>query len=218
MIAMKRHTVTVLRSIPTALAVSAISLLPVLSWQFVDARSSAVVASPVAAAMLARETVLGKTSLTWGHKKSDRLNLTVNLQNPAVKDVNQSAPVIDVTSLDDDGSIDRQSEVASIAVHNSTREQFADWLVVDETGSGTPQIIDFASRKTNENRKACRSQHDAIVTGFGVEKARVLADKPVLFQSSICAGNGEIVITCFGTSATLSPRKSRPGDRCARSS
>ncbi len=99
-----------------------------------------------------------------------------------------------------------------------TLEQFAEWLVVDETSSGAPQIIDFASRKSNENRKACRSQHDAIVAGFGVAKARVLADKPVLFQSSICAGNGEIVITCFGTTATLSPRKPRPGDRCARSS
>jgi hypothetical protein len=41
-------------------------------------------------------------------------------------------------------------------------------------------------------------------------KARVMADKPVMFQSSICAANGEIVITCHGATALVSPRRARP--------
>jgi hypothetical protein len=45
---------------------------------------------------------------------------------------------------------------------------------------------------------------------FPLIKARVMADKPVMFQSSICAANGEIVITCHGATALVSPRRARP--------
>jgi hypothetical protein len=43
-----------------------------------------------------------------------------------------------------------------------------------------------------------------------------MADKPVMFQSSICAANGEIVITCHGATALVSPRRARPGSMCAK--
>ena len=95
-------------------------------------------------------------------------------------------------------------------------EEFADWLVPVRAGTGAARIIDFAARKSSDNRKACQSRHDAIVSAFSISNARVMADKPVMFQSSICTTNGEIVITCFGTSATVSPRKIRPGGRCSR--
>ena len=96
----------------------------------------------------------------------------------------------------------------------AVRDEYADWLVQDKTGSGAARITDFASRRSHDNRKACRARHDAIVRVFAINHARVLADRPVMFQSSICTANGEIVITCFGTTTTLSPRKARPSGRC----
>ena len=57
-----------------------------------------------------------------------------------------------------------------------------------------------------------------VPTGVNIsgDQARVMADKPVMFQSSICTANGEIVITCHGATALVSPRRARPGSMCAK--
>ncbi len=145
---------------------------------------------------------------TWGHTKSDRLGVAARLvQNSTANETSDRA-----ASLVKSVKADR--EVLPVVEPTVDADQFSDWLVRDETGQATALIIDFAVRKSNDNRKICQARHDAIVNAFSISNARVLADKPVMFQSSICTGNGEIVITCFGTAATVSPRRARPGGRC----
>jgi len=80
------------------------------------------------------------------------------------------------------------------------------------------QITGFGTRRDPIGRKACREQHDTIVKAFHVTPARtrIMADQPVMFQSRICAANGEVVITCHGSESVISPRRSRPGSSCAR--
>ncbi len=145
---------------------------------------------------------------TWGHTKADRLIVQVRSGHDAVRNEISDQ----VASLVRSYKADR--EVPLMVMPMVDAGQFSDWLVRDETGTATARIIDFAARKSNENREACQARHDAIVSAFAISNARVMADKPVMFQSSICTGNGEIVITCFGTSGTVSPRKTRSGGRC----
>jgi hypothetical protein len=220
---LKQAFIIPLRSISTALAVSAIALLPVLSWQAIDGRSSLAVASqidakPVATKKAVTETVVGKSSPTWGHLKSDRLPVRSFARNAVIEDDGQLANVADALSLEADDTVEPQSEAATITVPAIDFSQFADWLVPVPSGNGTVKIVSFAARKSHDNRKACRANHRAIVDAFGIEDARIMADRPMLFQSRICAANGEIVITCFGTTATVSPRKNRPGGHCSRRS
>lgn len=145
---------------------------------------------------------------TWGHTKSDRLVVPIRFVQEIVRNETSDR----AASLVQSAKADR--EASPMVKPMADAEQFSDWLVRDETGTATARIIDFAVRKSNDNRNTCQARHDTIVSAFSIRKARVMADKPVLFQSSICAGNGEIVITCFGTAATVSPRKARPGGRC----
>ncbi|MGI9511481.1 MAG: hypothetical protein ACR2OL_01145 [Anderseniella sp.] len=189
----------------TGLLVSALALLPVFSWQALDARSSVTVAAPAAAMAARSETIVRKSGPTWGHTKSDRLAVRRAFER-------QAASRVTVKTRSDKAN----REVMPVSTPGVSAEEFAGWLVPVKTGTGAARIIDFAVRKSSDNRKACQSRHDAIVSAFSIRKARVMADKPVMFQSSICAANGEIVITCFGTSATISPRRGRPGGRCSR--
>jgi len=193
------------QALRTGLAVSALALLPVFSWQALDARSSVTVAAPVMAAVARSETVIRKSRLTWGHTKSDRLTVRRAFHLQAARRI---------TAKVQSDKADR--EIAPKVSPAGLAEEFSDWLVPGKTGTGAARIIDFAARKSSSNRKICQSRHDAIVSAFAIKNARVMADKPVMFQSSICTSNGEIVITCFGTSATISPRKARPGGRCSR--
>ena len=202
----------------TACAVSAIAMLPVLSWQALDARGSnaqAAIASVIAQGL--PETILIKTGLTWSHKKSDRLNVE-QATITAIIDVD------DVDGVDDDevlvpvveASLD-SSDIPAVD-NRKQQEGFSDWLVSNDTDQSSARIVDFASRKSNVNRSTCRADHDTLVSAFNLSKVRVLSDQPALFQSSICADNGEIVITCFGTTSTISPRKARPSSHCAKRS
>ncbi len=192
------------QALRTGLAVSALALLPVFSWQALDGRSSVTVAAPAAAMAARSETIIRKSKITWGHTKSDR---------SAVRRIAQQQVANRVMVKTRSAKADR--EAVSIGTPAVPVEEYADWLVPVKGGTGAVRIIDFAARKTSDNRKTCRLRHDAIVNAFAISQARVMADKPVMFQSSICAKNGEIVITCFGTSATVSPRKLRPGGRCS---
>lgn len=190
------------QALRTGLAVSALALLPVFSWQALDARSSVTVAAPVTAAAARSETVIRKSRLTWGHTKSDRLIVQRAIRLQAVR-------LVAAKVQSDKADRETMPKITPVFLP----EEFADWLVPGKAGAA--RIIDFAARKSNDNRKTCQSRHDAIVSAFAIKHARVMADKPVMFQSSICTSNGEIVITCFGTSATISPRKVRPGGRCS---
>lgn len=193
-------------------AVSAFTLLPTLSWQFLDARSSATVAAPVAAIAARQQSVIRKSMLTWSHTKSDRLLVATRLVQETARNESFDAPTVQVPSA----KADREPPVP--AKPKVDAGQFSEWLVPEETGIATARIIDFAARRSNINRKTCRAHYDDIISAFSISQAHVMADRPVMFQSTICAANGEIVITCFGTNATVSPRKTRPGSRCRKHS
>ncbi len=201
-----------LQAARTALAVSALALLPILSWQAMDARSSATVAAPMAAFAARYETTVSKSFRTWSHTKSDRLAVRSRSRRRATR--KNVAPETDAVIIANASPGRADGEIMSVIKPAAVRDEYSDWLVQDETRPGTARITDFASRRFHDNRNACRARHDAIVQAFAIRQVRVLADKPVMFQSSICTANGEIVITCFGTTATVSPRKVRPGGRC----
>ena len=193
------------QALRTGFAVLALALLPVFSWQALDARSSVTVAAPAAATAARSETVIRKSKLTWGHTKSDRLAVLRTIRPPATRQVV-------VKARSDKADRETMPKITPVVLP----EEFADWLVPGASDTGAARIIDFAARKSSDNRKTCQSRHNAIVSAFAIKHARVMADKPVMFQSSIGTTNGEIVITCFGTSATISPRKVRPGGRCSK--
>jgi hypothetical protein len=198
------------QAVRTVIAVSTIALLPTISWQILDARSSVTVAAPMAPNATRQETIVRKSKWTWSHRKSDRVVVPTRI----VHEIAHKATSDDAVSPVQSAKADR--EAMPTANSTADAEQFSDWLVRDETGISTARITDFASRKSNVNRNTCQARHDAIVSAFSISNVRVMADKPVMFQSSICAANGEIVITCFGTTGTVSPRKARVGGRCSK--
>ena len=87
-----------------------------------------------------------------------------------------------------------------------------------EGASTSMRIASFSTRNEAANPAECRAGHAEIVKAFALPAARVkvLADTALLFQSQLCAANGVVVVTCFGTRATLSPRRPRPDDGCSQ--
>lgn len=207
----------------TALAVGAVALLPALAWQAGDVVPSPAIAAPVPAAVVKRavvstETVIGKAASTWTHKKADRLGDRPGHNGPQIiATPGQPDTIVEVISLavDDGDEALRQEE--DLAAREAERAGFADWLTMDRT-TGAVRITGFKTKRSGGGRTECRATHDSIVRAFDIsgDRARVMADKPVMFQSSICAANGEIVITCHGATALVSPRRARPGSMCAK--
>ncbi len=193
----------------TALAVGSVALLPALGWQAGDVNSPAI-AAPVQMSPVA-ETVIGKHTATWTHKKADR-----GVTGAVVQLVS-----VDAEALPGEGDGEATAlielEPARAVDHSADRQAYADWLSVDDA-TGNVRITGFDTRHEAEGRRSCRQTHDTIVSSFGIDpdRAKVLADQPVMFQSSICAANGEIIITCHGSNGTISPRRLRPNGRCSR--
>lgn len=207
----------------TALAVGAVALLPALVWQAGDVVPSPAIAAPVPAAVVKQavvstETVIGKAASTWTHKKADRLGGQAAHNGPQIiATPGQPDTIVEVISLaaeDADAAL-RQAE--DLAAREAERAAFSDWLTMDRT-SGAVRITGFKTLRSGGGRTQCRATHDSIVRAFDIagDQARVMSDKPVMFQSSICTANGEIVITCHGATALVSPRRTRPGSMCAR--
>jgi hypothetical protein len=216
-LSVKRHNAR----LRTALAVGAVALLPALTWQAGDVRSPAIAAPVASAAKLApvsTETVIGKGSATWTHKKADRLATRHAGDDPLVISTpGQPDTIVEVISFE---AVEREDDLLKAqeqAAREAERAAFSDWLTMDRS-SGQLRITGFKTQRSGGGRVECRATHDSIVRAFAVagNKARVMADKPVMFQSSICAANGEIVITCHGATALVSPRRARPGSMCAR--
>jgi hypothetical protein len=208
----------------TALAVGAVALLPALVWQAGDVVPSPAIAAPVPAAVVkpaavSTETVIGKAASTWTHKKADRLGGDRPVHNgpQIIATPGQPDTIVEVISLAADDGDDALREAEDFAAREAERAGFADWLTMDRT-TGAVRITGFKTKRSGGGRTECRSTHDSIVRAFDIsaDQARVMADKPVMFQSSICAANGEIVITCHGATALVSPRRARPGSMCAK--
>jgi hypothetical protein len=216
----------------TALAVGATALLPALGWQAGEAQHPAIaapaiqIAAPAVTAVV-QATVVGKQGITWTHAKADRAPLHVagRLDAGIIAPPGQPETVVEVIDLaaaepqpDDGEAVGLDQGSADPLEREAERALFADWLAFDET-FGAVRITGFGTRRDLSGKKACREQHDTIVKAFHVSPAstRIMADQPVMFQSRICAANGEIVITCHGSEAVVSPRRARPGSSCARS-
>lgn len=207
----------------TALAIGATALLPALGWEAGDGSqmtAAAMAPQPAPVQPAAMVTIVGKQGLTWTHAKSDR----APTQSP-VQATGQPETVTEVIDLagaspETDGNLPEGLEEGSAdpAARDAARAEFSGWLSFNET-SGSLRITGFDTLREPIGRKACRARHDEIVQAFDVDqsRARVLADQPVMFQSRICAANGEIVITCQGSDAVISPRRARPDSACSRS-
>jgi hypothetical protein len=202
----------------TALAVGATALLPALGWEAGEGNRAMVTAVAPPAALTASApatttvTIVGKQGVTWTHAKADRMPTA------------QPESVLEIVNLAEAGASveDGRPEIleegsADPIAQEVARAEFSGWLAFDET-SGSMRITGFDTLREPIGRKACRARHDVIVRAFELSpgKARVLADQPVMFQSRLCAANGEIVITCQGSDAVISPRHTRPGSACTR--
>lgn len=207
----------------TALAIGATALLPALGWEAGDGSqmtAAAMAPQPGPVQPAAMVTIVGKQGVTWTHAKSDRAPSLSPVQ--ATGQPETVTEVIDLAggSPETDGNLPEGLEEGSAdpAARDAARAEFAGWLSFNET-SGSLRITGFDTLREPIGRKACRARHDEIVQAFDVDqsRARVLADQPVMFQSRICAANGEIVITCQGSDAVISPRRARPDSACSRS-
>lgn len=207
----------------TALAIGATALLPALGWEAGDGSqmtAAAMAPQPGPVQPAAMVTIVGKQGVTWTHAKSDRAPSPSPVQVAGQPET--VTEVIDLAgaSPETDGNLPEGLEEGSAdpAARDAARAELSGWLSFNET-SGSLRITGFDTLREPIGRKACRARHDEIVQAFDVDqsRARVLADQPVMFQSRICAANGEIVITCQGSDAVISPRRARPDSACSRS-
>ena len=213
-----------------AMAVGSIALLPVLGWQAgIAAPPQWPVAETVQAETASQpslsETVVAKSGSAVAWSKSDKVDGPrrlvaagkVRTAHPLPQGVRLSTkPIIEVVSVEAPAQVDPALRPGSNA-NAAFQRPFADWLQAGPA-AGSMEITDFKTRKLNMSRSACRARHGQIAAAFGLSgsAARIMADKAVLFQSRLCAENGEVVITCFGGSATVSPRQARSGSQCNR--
>ena len=212
----------------TALAIGATALLPALGWDAGDGSQMTAAAmapqpAPVSAApvqLAAMVTIVGKQGVTWTHAKSDRAPSPSPVQVAGQPETVTELIDLAGASPETDGNLPEGLEEGSAdpAARDAARAEFSGWLSFNET-SGSLRITGFDTLREPIGRKACRARHDEIVQAFDVDqsRSRVLADQPVMFQSRICAANGEIVITCQGSDAVISPRRARPDSACSRS-
>jgi len=219
----------------TALAIGATALMPALGWEAGDGNRMAIAAvAPQPVVTLSEPsmpvttvTIVGKQGVTWTHAKADRrtpeqvqqrqLDETIQLPGQPETEIE----IIDLAAAgsEADGAREGAGEEGSYdpAAREAARAEFSGWLTYNEA-SGSMRIASFETMREPVGRKACRARHDQIVQAFELDqsKARVLADQVVMFQSRICAANGEIIITCQGSDAVISPRQARPGSACTR--
>jgi hypothetical protein len=207
----------------TALAIGATALLPALGWEAGDGSqmtAAAMAPQPGPVQPAAMVTIVGKQGVTWTHAKSDRAPSPSPVQVAGQPETVTELIDLAGASPETDGNLPEGLEEGSAdpAVRDAARAEFSGWLSFNET-SGSLRITGFDTLREPIGRKACRARHDEIVQAFDVDqsRARVLADQPVMFQSRICAANGEIVITCQGSDAVISPRRARPDSACSRS-
>lgn len=207
----------------TALAIGATALLPALGWEAGDGSqmtAAAMAPQPGPVQPAAMVTIVGKQGVTWTHAKSDRAPSPSPVQVAGQPETVTELIDLAGASLETDGNLPEGLEEGSAdpAARDAARAEFSGWLSFYET-SGSLRITGFDTLREPIGRKACRARHDEIVQAFDVDqsRARVLADQPVMFQSRICAANGEIVITCQGSDAVISPRRARPDSACSRS-
>ena len=207
----------------TALAIGATALLPALGWEAGDGSqmtAAAMAPQPGPVQPAAMVTIVGKQGVTWTHAKSDRAPSPSPVQVAGQPETVTELIDLAGASPETDGNLPEGLEEGSAdpAAPNAARAEFSGWLSFNET-SGSLRITGFDTLREPIGRKACRARHDEIVQAFDVDqsRARVLADQPVMFQSRICAANGEIVITCQGSDAVISPRRARPDSACSRS-
>lgn len=207
----------------TALAIGATALLPALGWEAGDGSqmtAAAMAPQPAPVQPAAMVTIVGKQGVTWTHAKSDRAPSPSPVQVAGQPETVTELIDLAGASPETDGNLPEGLEEGSAdpAARDAARAEFSGWLSFNET-SGSLRITGFDTLREPIGRKACRARHDEIVQAFDVDqsRARVLADQPVMFQSRICAANGEIVITCQGSDAVISPRRARPDSACSRS-
>ena len=207
----------------TALAIGATALLPALGWEAGDGSqmtAAAMAPQPGPVQPAAMVTIVGKQGVTWTHAKSDHAPSPSPVQVAGQPETVTELIDLAGASPETDGNLPEGLEEGSAdpAARDAARAEFSGWLSFNET-SGSLRITGFDTLREPIGRKACRARHDEIVQAFDVDqsRARVLADQPVMFQSRICAANGEIVITCQGSDAVISPRRARPDSACSRS-
>jgi len=207
----------------TALAIGATAMLPALGWEAGDGSqmtAAAMAPQPAPVQPAAMVTIVGKQGVTWTHAKSDRASPPSPVQVAGQPETVTELIDLAGASPETDGNLPEGLEEGSAdpAARDAARAEFSGWLSFNET-SGSLRITGFDTLREPIGRKACRARHDEIVQAFDVDqsRARVLADQPVMFQSRICAANGEIVITCQGSDAVISPRRARPDSACSRS-
>jgi hypothetical protein len=207
----------------TALAIGATALLPALGWEAGDGSqmtAAAMAPQPGPVQPAAMVTIVGKQGVTWTHAKSDRAPSPSPVQVAGQPETVTELIDLAGASPETDSNLPEGLEEGSAdpAARDAARAEFSGWLSFNET-SGSLRITGFDTLREPIGRKACRARHDEIVQAFDVDqsRARVLADQPVMFQSRICAANGEILITCQGSDAVISPRRARPDSACSRS-
>ena len=83
---------------------------------------------------------------------------------------------------------------------------------------GKLEIGNFKSLSLVGSPQDCLGFGDALLKDAGIvnEKVDVITAADEITIARICAANGSVVITCRGGQIAVSPRKSRPDDRCIR--
>jgi hypothetical protein len=85
--------------------------------------------------------------------------------------------------------------------------------------TGQLEIGNFKSLSFVGGTSECLDMGYAMLgdTGTSNDLLEVLASTNAITIAKICAKNGSVVLTCRNEQITISPRRSRPDDKCEKS-
>ena len=141
-----------------------------------------------------------------------------------VTDVPENGYTADAAALEEEasaGPVPTNDAAASITVPMPTTEQTLGLKVAPILGkderTGHLKIGNFKPISLTGNMDECLNVGYSMLgdSGSSNDLLNVMTASEQITIAKICATNGSIIISCRGDQITVSPRRSRPDDKCA---
>ena len=91
-------------------------------------------------------------------------------------------------------------------------------LIRKDRKTGKLEIGNFTPMKLAGDAGECLDMAHSMLGDFGISEDRlqVMTTSDTITIAKLCATNGSIIFSCRNNEITISPRKSRPDDKCSR--
>ena len=145
----------------------------------------------------------------------------------SVTEVNESSSMDDSSASEkvaNAGPAPPENATPDAAISMPTTEQVMGLKIAPILGkdvsSGQLKIGNFKPLSLAGNKDECLNVGYSMLgdTGSSNDLLDVITASDQITIAKICANNGSIIISCRGDQITVSPRRSRPDDKCQRTS